>query len=135
MCTHDVDDMHAHDREVGDKRSRPKCSLHFTQQGEAPTCGDGRDALCCDKDGSCLDGDDDWCCKIEDGPRNGSSNTIGDGKKQVPQQQQLQEETITASIFSTGEVKVQTLTLRFRQTGGGTGKRLAKGNNSLFMLE
>jgi len=27
-----------------------------------PVCDDGRDADCCDVDGTCYDGDDDWCC-------------------------------------------------------------------------
>ena len=26
------------------------------------TCPSGENAACCDTDGSCVDGDDDWCC-------------------------------------------------------------------------
>ena len=75
ICTHD-EDLEAHplhdnggaDSDGGagnngakQQSRRPRCSAEFTQQGEAPTCTNGADALCCDIDGSCLDGDDDWC--------------------------------------------------------------------------
>ena len=39
--------------------------------GMPPTCEDGSRACCCDVDGTCVDGDDDWCChgdEYEDTP-------------------------------------------------------------------
>ena len=39
--------------------------------GLPPTCEDGSRACCCDVDGTCVDGDDDWCChgdEYEDTP-------------------------------------------------------------------
>ena len=68
MCT-GADDKYFCTHDQGAYRFKFKCitletrtSTTTTSQGVAPTCSSGLQACCCDSDGDCTDGTDDWCC-------------------------------------------------------------------------
>jgi hypothetical protein len=96
------------------KNKRKQCTLPF--QGEPPLCSSGQPALCCDPDGSCLDGDDAWCCAGPASSHDHSTIAV-DG-------------TVYQAAKTKPKTKVRTLVLSYVASGMG-GRVSVHPNNTL----